>query len=197
MDYIIADGSSGQLVHPRFVHTGDGPIPSWGGHGLVPDPTQTTPIPQPRADGSHRLSICRTPKRNATVCKPEHRTMNVDAPCGSPTDATFYAPWRYPGAAPVIDSCGVAGGTYQWQGPAAAGGDYSPTANAIRGDLGYFSLTWACSWPFFRWFFGSVLQPPSTRHVLRFTVSVYGPVFDFRFLIRWCAGFGSSGPSCP
>ena len=63
--------------------------------------------------------------------------MNVNAPCGSPADATFFAPWRYPGSAPVIDSCGVAGGTYQWQGPAAAGGDYSPTANAIRGDLGY------------------------------------------------------------
>ena len=43
---------------------------------------------------------------------------------------------RYPGAAPVIDSCGVAGGVYQWQGPAAAGGDYQPTDNAVRGDLG-------------------------------------------------------------
>lgn len=130
------DGSSGQLVHPNFVHTGDGPIPSWGGAGIVPDPKQSNPIPQPRADGSHRLSICENPKRNATLCKPEHRTMNVNAPCGSPADATFFAPWRYPGSAPVIDSCGVAGGTYQWQGPAAAGGDYSPTANAIRGDLG-------------------------------------------------------------
>jgi len=62
--------------------------------------------------------------------------MNIDAPCGSKEDVTYYAPWRYPGAAPVIDSCGVAGGVYQWQGPAAAGGDYQPTANAVRGDLG-------------------------------------------------------------
>ena len=36
----------------------------------------------------------------------------------------------------MIDSCGVAGGVYQWQGPAAAGGDYQPTDNAVRGDLG-------------------------------------------------------------
>eukprot|EP01046_Picozoa_sp_COSAG06_P018662 COSAG06_NODE_1307_length_9916_cov_99.462361_2_plen_115_part_00 len=35
-----------------------------------------------------------------------------------------------------IDSCGVAGGVYQWQGAAAAGGDYHPTVNAQRGDLG-------------------------------------------------------------
>ena len=62
--------------------------------------------------------------------------MNIDAPCGSAEDVTYYAPWRFPGTAPVIDACGVAGGVYQWQGPAAAGGDYSPTVNARRGDRG-------------------------------------------------------------
>jgi len=132
------DGTSGQLVHPKFVYNGSdprGPDP-WGGAGIVPDPSQPHAVPHPRADGSRRLSICAAPKRNATVCARELRTMNIDAACGSPADVTFFAPWRYPGAAPVIDSCGAAGGVYQWQGPAAAGGDYAPTAHAKRGDLG-------------------------------------------------------------
>ena len=52
------------------------------------------------------------------------------------SDCRYYAPWRYPGAAPVIDSCGVAGGVYEWQGAAAAGGDYQPTVHSQRGDMG-------------------------------------------------------------
>ena len=43
----------------------------------------------------HRLSICPNPKRNATICDPKLRTMNVDAECGSKEDVTYYAPWRY------------------------------------------------------------------------------------------------------
>ena len=70
------------------------------------------------------------------MCACDFSQMNIDAECGSPEDATYYAPWRYPGAAPVIDSCGVAGGVYQWQGAAAAGGDYHPTVHAVRGDMG-------------------------------------------------------------
>ncbi len=132
-----SDGQTGQVVHPRFVHTGKGEIPSWSGEGLSPDPQQRSPVsPGARPDKSTRLSICKTPKRNATICDSKLRTMNIDAPCGSPEDATYFAPWRYPGSAPVIDSCGVAGGVYQWQGAAAAGGDYQPTINARRGDLG-------------------------------------------------------------
>lgn len=62
--------------------------------------------------------------------------MNVDAPCRSDSDFTQFAPWRAPGASPVIDSCGVAGGVYDWQPAAAAGGDYQQTVNVKRGDLG-------------------------------------------------------------
>ena len=29
-----------------------------------------------------------------------------------------FAPWRAPGSAPVIDSCGVAGGVHKGEGPA-------------------------------------------------------------------------------
>ena len=131
------DGQTGQVVHPRFVHTGQGEIPSWSGEGLSPDPKQGSAVaPGARPDKSTRLSICKTPKRNATICDRKLRTMNIDAPCGSPEDATSFAPGRYPGSAPVIDSCGVAGGVYQWQGAAAAGGDYQPTVFAQRGDLG-------------------------------------------------------------
>eukprot|EP00729_Bicosta_minor_P024708 gene24708-15611_t len=111
------DGKTGQVVHPRFVHNGSsGEIPSYGGKGISPDPSQAHAVAPARSDGSYRLSICEKPKRNATICNPKLRTMNIDAPCGSKEDVTYYAPWRYPGAAPVIDSCGVAGGVYQWQG---------------------------------------------------------------------------------
>jgi len=131
------DGSTGQVIHPQFIYNGSASAPpAWGGSGIFPDPKQATPVSPPRSDGSTRLSICKTPKRNATLCERRHRTMNVDAECGSAADATYYAPWRYPGAAPVIDACGTAGGVYQWQGPAAAGGDYAPTVHAQRGDLG-------------------------------------------------------------
>jgi hypothetical protein len=133
------DGQTGQVVHPRYIHTGTGDIPSWSDpeKTIQPDPTQKSPVSAgARPDKSTRLSICKEPKRNATICDAKLRTMNVDAPCRGPTDATQFAPWRYPGSAPVIDSCGVAGGVYQWQGAAAAGGDYQPTVNAQRGDLG-------------------------------------------------------------
>ena len=95
--------------------------------------------PHPRSHGRFppsppgRLSICAAPKREATICDPAFRTVNVDAPCRSPTDFYQYSPWRAPGAAPMIDSCGVAGGVYQWQPAASAGGDYQNTANVRRG----------------------------------------------------------------
>jgi len=131
------DGSTGQVIHPRFIYNGtDAAPPAWGGRGIHPDPNQQSVVEPPRADGSRRLSICKQPKRNATICAPHLRTMNIDALCGSAEDVTYYAPWRFPGTAPVIDACGVAGGVYQWQGPAAAGGDYSSTVHASRGDRG-------------------------------------------------------------
>lgn len=51
-----------------------------------------------------------------TICDPRLRTMNTQAECGSPEDIYYYSPWRAPGAAPVIDSCGVAGGRFRGQG---------------------------------------------------------------------------------
>ena len=113
--------------------TGAGPRPPWNGKGWVPQNINQT---GKRPDGSYRLSICKEPKREATICDPRYRTMNVDAPCHSDADFTQYAPWRAPGASPMIDSCGVAGGVYQWQPAAGAGGDYQQTVNVRRGDMG-------------------------------------------------------------
>ena len=48
----------------------------------------------------------------------------------------YYAPWRHPGAAPVIDACGVAGGRLPGQGAGTAGADYMNTSNAKLGDKG-------------------------------------------------------------
>ena len=36
----------------------------------------------------------------------------------------------------MLDSCGVAGGVYDWQPAAGAGGDYQETVNVKRGDRG-------------------------------------------------------------
>ena len=74
------------------------------------DPSRNPVDKGGRPDGSSRLSICENPKHQPTVCDPKLRTLNVNAECGSAEDVYQFAPWRKPGAAPVIDSCGVAGG---------------------------------------------------------------------------------------
>lgn len=120
------DGNTGQAIHPTYIYTGKGTVPSWSGEGIVPDPKNPTK-PKP---------ICANPLRNATICDPNLRTINTDAECGSPQDFFYYSPWRHPGSAPVIDSCGTAGGRLPGQGPGTAGADYRPTIHAKRGDLG-------------------------------------------------------------
>ena len=47
---------------------------------------------------------------NATICDHRMRTYNVNATCNGPHDILRWHPWRYPGAAPVEDPCGKAGG---------------------------------------------------------------------------------------
>merc|ERR1719191_1648411 len=54
------------------------------------------------------------------------RTYGLDLnETGNPVDWTKYHPWRYPGSAPVGDSCGVSGGWYT-EGPVGSGGMASP-----------------------------------------------------------------------
>ena len=48
------------------------------------------------------ICVPQYPERNATLpC--ELRTLNTGAECGGPEDFWYYAPWRSPGASPVID----------------------------------------------------------------------------------------------
>lgn len=74
--------------------------------------------------------------KKATVCASSLRTANTRAECGSKYDYYFYSPWRAPGAAPVIDSCGSAGGRYPGQSTGGAGAQYQNTSLAKEGDAG-------------------------------------------------------------
>ena len=73
---------------------------------------------------------------NATICDPAQRTVNTRAACGTKDDYFFYSPWRAPGFAPVIDSCGVAGGRFAGQGKGPNGAQYENTTHAKLGDRG-------------------------------------------------------------
>jgi len=70
---------------------------------------------------------------NATVNDPKLRTYNRKAAAGSAEDIYKFNPWRAPGFAPVLDSCGMAGG-----GPKESCGEgkYATTEFARQGDLG-------------------------------------------------------------
>lgn len=78
------------------------------------------------------------PKRpvKATICDSRLRTVNTQAECGSPEDFYYYSPWRAPGSAPVIDSCGVAGGRFPGQGTGGAGAQFQNTSVATQGEKG-------------------------------------------------------------
>lgn len=83
--------------------------------------------PEPRAAGT---------SMNATICDPAQRTVNTGAECGSAEDYFFFSPWRAPGFAPVIDSCGSAGGRLPGQGKGGYGAEYVDTTHVKIGDLG-------------------------------------------------------------
>jgi hypothetical protein len=92
------DGSTGaQQINltPKFIANASLPGNWWTGKGIRPDPTVKFPPPH---------AVCNHTDRKATICDPRLRTANVNAECGSNEDFYYYAPWRAPGAAPVIDS---------------------------------------------------------------------------------------------
>eukprot|EP00656_Telonema_subtile_P015169 TRINITY_DN17912_c0_g1_i1.p1 TRINITY_DN17912_c0_g1~~TRINITY_DN17912_c0_g1_i1.p1 ORF type:complete len:287 (+),score=40.91 TRINITY_DN17912_c0_g1_i1:125-985(+) len=64
---------------------------------------------------------------------PKYRTANRNATAGSEHDVWKFQPWRAPGVAPVVDSCGMAGGSPT---PVFNGGEYNTTIYAKQGDLG-------------------------------------------------------------
>jgi hypothetical protein len=141
------DGDTGQKIpccNTKFLFKGNGTIPSWA------DPEKTIVVdPKWQArfsreangsvliDGKYvRPNSVKFPNRKPTICDPKLRTINTNAECGSPEDFWYYTPWRYPGIAPVIDSCGTAGGRLPGQAQGGAGASYTPTVNAKVGDSG-------------------------------------------------------------
>ena len=70
-----------------------------------------------------------------TLTDPKYWSVNRDAVPFSPEDIYQHNPWRAPGAAPVMDACGLAGGSYSRSAGAEAG-DYTKTIYAQHGDVG-------------------------------------------------------------
>lgn len=87
--------------------------------------------------GSHSsVSLCADPKNGGKATLPKSAwTMNRGAREGSVNDTYRFNPWRAPGAAPVNDVCGMAGGTLpQHYGPGEA--VFANNTFASMGDLG-------------------------------------------------------------
>jgi hypothetical protein len=66
----------------------------------TPVAAHCTSVPTPR---THCQAICKNKK---------YKTVNTDVACGAADDWYYFSPWRAPGAAPVFDSCGMAGGLW-------------------------------------------------------------------------------------
>ena len=79
---------------------------------------------------------CDEPTRHPSICDTRLRTANSQAECGSADDIYYWSPWRAPGAAPVIDACGTAGGRFPGQGAGKAGAIFQNSSVASQGDLG-------------------------------------------------------------
>ena len=73
--------------------------------------------------------------KKATINNPNLRTVNRNATAGSKYDIYKHNPWRAPGSAPVVDPCGLAGGT-PWGSWAPEWGNYVNTSYAKHGDYG-------------------------------------------------------------
>lgn len=112
-----------------------GPIPTF----VLDDQGNLTPVPGHIDSGTGKVvqqePICSAPL-NATICDPSQRTVNRGAKCGAPDDFYYYSPWRRPGSAPVLDTCGTAGGRIPGQGKGGYGAQYQNTTHAKDGDLG-------------------------------------------------------------
>ena len=79
---------------------------------------------------------CAEPSTKPTICASSLRTANTQAECGGPEDFYYFSPWRAPGAAPVIDACGSAGGRFPGQGTGGAGAQFQNSSVARFGDVG-------------------------------------------------------------
>jgi len=103
---------------------------------FTPAPGDMTIDPSSRQGLKAMPGCTKTNGKKATICASSLRTVNTQAECGGPDDYYAYSPWRAPGAAPVIDSCGSAGGRFPGQGIGGAGANYQNTSLARQGDMG-------------------------------------------------------------
>ena len=71
-----------------------------------------------------------------TMCDSRLRTLNTLAECKSPEDIYQLSPWRAPGSAPVIDSCGSAGGRLPGQPEGIALAVFTNSSLAYEGQKG-------------------------------------------------------------
>lgn len=98
--------------------------------GLTHHTTQGCFIGCPACDhksGRRQTDLCRL-GFNDTL--PDYaRSVNRNAVRGSEFDIYRHNPWRAPGAAPVADACGLAGG-WPWGGDGAEAGNYVNTTHA-------------------------------------------------------------------
>ena len=102
----------------------------------VPEPGSMTLDPS-TTKGLGAKSMCpQSARTNATICAAHLRTLNTEAACGSAEDFYYFSPWRAPGAAPVIDACGTAGGRHPGQGIGPAGASFENSSLAKQGDRG-------------------------------------------------------------
>ena len=81
-------------------------------------------------------SFCGNRSSKATICDPSMRAYGRAAACGSAEDFTYFNPWRRPGAAPVFDACGMAGGEPLAGKENMQGAKYTATIHAKQGDRG-------------------------------------------------------------
>ena len=163
------DGSTGAQsinLRPKFIADANLTGDWWTGKGIQPDPDAELPAPH---------AICKNgTSRKATICDPKLRTVNTNTECGSALDFYYYAPWRSPGRAPVIDSCGIAGGRIPGQGHGIEGADYHSTVHAPLGTR------------------GSALPPKRSG-----TVWAAGSSVEVAFTIKASHGGGYSYRLCP
>ena len=153
--------SHGSLVSPAPRNSVDRSLPEWAGGKFTPSGTLepfgcnctngTSPCESAQScfwfsngctigckactgNGTRgfNLDTCGS-RMQATITKPEHRTLNRNATANTPSDVYRYNPWRSPGNAPSFDPCGMAGGTWK---PAFNGAEYKTTKFAKQGDLG-------------------------------------------------------------
>jgi len=110
-----------------------GPIPSFTCTNV-----SCTPVPGHKIQFGPKAPICSKTQGSMepTICDPDLRTVNTAADCGGPDDFFQYSPWRAPGYAPVVDSCGSAGGRLPGQGAGGFGASFVNTTHAKIGDLG-------------------------------------------------------------